>query len=189
MGSERRQQHYKRLQYGAAGGTHGAELIHRNHKCADGGVVREVLYVGLLLADELVQHLQLPGSRFKIAHKEVVLVVEKPPELLQEAVHAVNTLGVPGLALLHRAEEHLIKTQGIGAIGVADEVGVDHIVHRLAHLFDSPAADVLAVLEDEAGVVVLGPPLFESLGVEPVVAHQRDVYVDLGGLVIVLQSV
>ena len=44
-------------------------------------------------------------------------------------MYAVDTIGVPGLALLKRSEEHLVQAERVGAIALDDHIGVDEIVH------------------------------------------------------------
>ena len=41
--------------------------------------------------------------------EERVALVEEAPELLDEAVDAVDAVGIPGFALLQRTEEHLVE--------------------------------------------------------------------------------
>ena len=81
---------------------------------------------------------------------------------------AVDAVGVPGLRLLHGTEEHLVEAQRVGTVFLDNHVGVDHVEHRLRHLLDGPAADVLAVFEHKLGVGVLGAPSLEGLDVEHV---------------------
>ena len=109
-------------------------------------------------------------------------------ELLQEAVATVNAVGVPRLAGLHRAEEHLVEAERVGAILAYDVVGIDHVEHRLRHFLNGPATDILAVLEDKLGVLQFGTPGAEGVEVEDVGVDDVHVDVDRCGVVLVLQS-
>ena len=51
------------------------------------------------------------------------------PELLQEAMAAVNTIGVPGLGLFHGAQKHLIKTKRVGTELLHNHIGIHHVEH------------------------------------------------------------
>ena len=82
------------------------------------------------------------------------------------------------------AEEHLVEAKGVGAVVLDYHVGVDDVVHRLRHFLDGPAADVLAVLEDEVCRSVLGAPGLEGFEVEDVVLH--DVHIHMNGCDVVL---
>ena len=112
MRGKRAQQDGERLQDGTLGAV--TQLVQGNHEGRYGGIVGEGLNVFLLLADELVQGLQLLLRGLLVRHQPLLAVPEQAPELLQEAVYAVNALGIPGLGLLDGAQEHLVQTQGIG---------------------------------------------------------------------------
>ena len=71
--------------------------------------------------------------------------VEQVPELLQETVAAVDTIGIPRLRLLHRTKEHFIQTERVGTVFLDNHVGIHHVEHRFRHLLDGPAAFVLGV--------------------------------------------
>ena len=135
-----------------------------------------------------MQRLELLRRSLDVLNEEIIPVVIQLPELPQEAVHTVDTLGIPRLGLLHRAEEHLVKSQCISTIAVADIVRIDHIVHRLAHLLDSISADILPVLEDELGISELRTPFPERLNVKAVILHNIYVNVDFSRLILVLQT-
>ena len=64
-------------------------------------------------------------------HEVVVAVEVQRPELLQASVASVNAVCVPRLRLLHRAEEHLVKAQGVCSVLLDNHVWIDDIVHRL----------------------------------------------------------
>ena len=100
----------------------------------------------------------------------------------------VNAVGVPRLALLYRAEEHLVETQGVGTVFFDNHVGIDNVEHRLRHLFDGPAALVLAVFENELSILVLRAPRLEGLNIEHI--SRNDVHIDMNGCcsVLVLQA-
>ena len=92
---------------------------------------------------------------------------------------AIDTVGVPRLRLLNRTEEHLIQTQRVGTVAFNNHIGIHHVEHRLRHLLDGPAADVLAILEHELCIVVFRTPSLEGLEVEDV--GRDNVYVDVDG--------
>ena len=144
--------------------------------------------VGHLL-DQLMDRFQLGRSRLSVGHLQAVVAEEEAPKLLEEAVYTVNTIGVPRLGLLDRAQEHLIETQGVGSIFLDNHIGVDHVEHRLRHLFDCPSADVLAILQDELRIVILRSPLFEGIHVEHVIADNIDIHMDRSHLIILLEVV
>ena len=79
----------------------------------------------------------------------------------------VYAVCVPRLGLLHRTEEHLVEAKGVGAKLLDYHVGVHYVKHRLGHLLDSPAADVLTlIVKDKLSVIVLRSPSLECLNVE-----------------------
>ena len=123
-----------------------------------------------------------------VSNDETVTVVEHSPYLLEEAVYAVDALGIPRLRLLERSEEHLVKTKCISTVSVADEVRIDYVEHRLRHLLDCPSADVLAILEDELCIRIVRHPSLERLKVETVVADDVHVNVDLSSLILILET-
>jgi len=133
-------------------------LVDADHEGSYGGIEGELLDVLRHLADQLVQALEFFLGSGRVSDTQTVGRVVQPPQLTEEAVYAVDTIGVPGLALLKRTEEHLIQTERVGTVALDDHVGVDDIVHRLTHLLDGPSADVLAILEDEVSRSVLGAP-------------------------------
>ena len=67
--------------------------------------------------------------RFFIIDEQSVAFVEQVPQFLQEAVHTVDTVGVPRLALLQRTEEHFVKTQCVGTISFYNIVWIHNIEH------------------------------------------------------------
>ena len=91
---------------------------------------------------------------------------------------AVNTVGIPGLALLHRTEEHLVKAQRVGTVFLNNHIGIHHVEHRFRHLLDGPAADIFAVFSHKLSVVVFGAPCFEGLNVENIVGDNVHIHVD-----------
>ena len=113
--------------------------------------------------------LQLGGSRLSVGHLQAVVAKEEAPELLEEAMYTINTVGVPRLGLLDRAQEHLVESQCISTIFLDDHIRVDHVEHGLGHLLDRPSADVLAILQDELRIVVLRTPLLEGLNIQYII--------------------
>ncbi len=124
-----------------------------------------------------------------VARQEVVgaVLVEQAPELLQEAVATVDTVGIPRLACLHRTQEHLVETQGVSTVLLDNHIWVHHVEHTLTHLLDSPTADVLAILQDELGVSVFRSPSLECLDVELVVAYDVHIHMDRSYVIVLLQ--
>ena len=166
------------------------QLVDANHEGRYAGVVAELLDVLRNLLDELVDRLILLRRRLALVGQEFAraLIVEQCPELLQEAVAAVYSVGVPRLALLYRTEEHLVETQRVGSVFVYNHVGVDNVEHRLRHLLYSPSAHILAVFEDEFGVVVFGAPCLECLCVEHIAVNNVYVNVYRCYVILVFQS-
>ena len=70
-------------------------------------------------------------------HERITSAMKEIPEFAQEAEGALDAIGVPRLALLQGAEEHLVEAQGVGAVLRDDVVGVHHVVLRLGHLLDN----------------------------------------------------
>ena len=187
LGKERREgreQHGERLEHTAGGALLLREFAHGNHECRHGGVVRERLDVFRHLLNQLVQRFEVfLGGRVR-THGEGVAFMVKVPCLFQETVTAVDAVGVPGLALVDRTEEHFVEAERVGAVFLDNHVGVDHVVHRLRHLFNRPAADVLAVFEHELGGGVFGTPSLEGFRVEHVVLHDVHVHVNRSHVVV-----
>ena len=117
----------------------------------------------------------------------VRIAEEQSPELFQEAVYAVDTVRIPGLGLFYRAEEHLIHTQRIRTVFLYNHIGINHVEHGFAHLFNSPAADVFAVFQDKLCGSVLRTPCLECFRVENVVGHDVDIHMERGSVVLVFQ--
>ena len=167
------------------------KFINGNHEGRDRGVVAEFLNIFGYFLDELMHALEIFFRGLDIVNYQFFFtsaLPEETPELLEEAVTTVNTIGVPRLAGFNRPEEHLIEAQRISAIVLDDIVGIDHVVHALRHLFDSPSTDIFAVFEDKFGIVVFRTPLLESLGVEDIVLDQVHPHVDWGRVILVFET-
>ena len=164
------------------------QFANGNHECRDAGVVRESLYVARNLLDELMERLLLLGSRRIVGNLPLPCsIVEESPELLEETVASVDTVGVPRLGLLHRTEEHLIHTESVGTIFLHNHVRVYHVEHGLRHLFDSPSADVLTIIiEDKFSIVVVRAPVAERFHIEDVPAYDVDIDVDRSDVITLL---
>ena len=86
--------------------------------------------------------------------------------------------GVPGLALLQRAQAHLVEPEGVGAVGGVHLVGADHVLQRLADLAEL-ARDRLALpgerpvggLLDLAGLHRLAPAVAVGRGLDVALAE------------------
>ncbi len=133
--------------------------------------------------------LQCLGSRFLVVDEAVVTLEEKSPQFLDESVHAVDAVGVPRLALLKRAEEHLVEAERVGSVALHYIVGVDNVEHRFRHFFNRPSADIPAVFQQELGILVVRPPCAEGIGVENVVADDVDIDMDGGNVIVAFQTV
>ena len=147
-----------------------------------------MLNIFLRLANEFVQGLEFLLGGFVVRYQPRVAVPEQTPELLEEAVYTVDTLGIPGFCLLDRAQEHLVQTQGICPIRIANLVRIHHIVHALGHLFNGPAADVLAVFQHKFRIFVVRTPGAEGLDIQFVVVHNVHIHMHGDGLVLVLEA-
>ncbi|OQC02427.1 MAG: hypothetical protein BWX77_01217 [Bacteroidetes bacterium ADurb.Bin090] len=99
-------------------------------------------------------------------------------------MHAVNPVGIPGLRLLQRAQEHFVQPQGVGSVFLDDLIGIDHVIHRLGHFFDGPATNVFAVFQNKLGIFVVGTPVAKTLQIKHVVVY--NVYIHVNGSVFVL---
>ena len=102
-------------------------------------------------------------------------------------MHSVYSLGIPRFTHLHRAQEHLIKTEGVCAVIVADIIRINNVEHRFAHLFNGPSADVLAVLQNEFCAFIFRSPLLKGLNIQAVISYKVNVHVYLCGLVIIFE--
>ena len=132
--------------------------------------------------------LEFLGICLLVIDNELFSVIIQFPKLSEESVHAVDALRIPWLGLLDRTEEHLIKPQSISTIRITDIIRIDDIVHRLAHLLDSPSADVLAVFEHKLSIGKLRSPLSECVNVKTVVLHDIDIDVNLSRLILVPEA-
>src|SRR5690606_23001250 len=57
------------------------------------------------------------------------------PHFLKKTVHSGNTCRIPGLGLFQWHQEHLVQTQAIRPILLADTIRTYHIVFGLGHFF------------------------------------------------------
>ena len=60
-------------------------------------------------------------------------IVEQMPQFSQEFGHPVNPLGIPGLSLIYRAEEHLVHPETIRAILINHFIRIDDITPGFRH--------------------------------------------------------
>lgn len=120
----------QRLEDGALVALGCGEVVDADHEGGYAGVEREALDVVADLLDGLVEDLEFGLGGFGVADAELVLVVvEEAPELLHEAEHAFDAVGVPRLGLLDGAEEHLVESECVGAVAGHEVVGVLHVEH------------------------------------------------------------
>ena len=188
MGSEGHKDYQQLFEDEAAVALLLRQLVDAYHEGGHGCVEGETFDIAGDFLDKLMQTAHIVGSRLRIVYETLVAFVEETPELPDEAVYAVNAVGVPGFGLVKRAEEHLVQAQCVGAVALYDVVGVYHIVICLGHLLYGPATLVLAcIVEDELRVGIFGTPFAEGLGVEDVVMDDVDVYVNLRRVVVVLE--
>ena len=180
----------ERLEDGALRAFQSAQLVHANHEGADGGIVREVLDIVGHFLNQFVERLELFGSRFAIRHLQRILVaIEQPPELLQETVHAVDAVRIPRFGLLDRTEEHFIETKCIGTVLFDNHIRIHDIVHRLRHLLDRPAADVLAIFQDKFRIIVFRTPVLEGFDIQDIVRDDIHIHVERRNIVLVFQII
>ena len=159
------------------------EFVHANHEGRDRGVIAEGLDIARNFLNQLMNALHVLSSSLAIVESVLIEV----PELLQEAVTAVDAGHVPRLRLLNGTEEHLVEAQRVGTVALADVVGVHHVVLRLRHLLDGLHDDVLAIgIGDELGLLEVGHPLTYLLNVEFLAFDGADVGVDGVGLLTVV---
>jgi hypothetical protein len=81
--------------------------------------------------------------------------VEQPPVLAQEVVHAGDAVGVPGLSIRKRSQEHLVHPQRVGAEAGHHVVRVHHVEPTFRHFFYFRTTDVFAVFQDEFGIGII----------------------------------
>ena len=165
------------------------QLVQANHEGGDTRVVRELLDVAAHFLDQLVDGFQLflRGGSVGQAHL-AVLVEDKHPQFLQEAVATVDSVRVPWLRLLHRTQEHFVQTQRVGTEALHNHVGIHHVEHGFRHLLNRPATHILAVLQHKLGVAVFRSPSLESFCVEHVVLNDVHVHMDWGHVFVVLSQ-
>ena len=162
-----------------------AQLVHADHEGRDRCVIAECLDIGRYFLDKLVYALQVLGCSSALVES----ILEEVPELLQEAVTAIDTVGIPRFTLLNRTQEHFVKTQGVGTILLYNHIGINHIEHRLRHLFDSPTTDVFAIFEDELSIVIIWAPSLKGLNIQNISRYDIYIYVDRSGFLIVASQV
>ena len=164
------------------------QFIDRNHECADCRIERECLDVCPDLQYKLVQGLEFVRGRLVIIDNEVVPVIEKPPDSLQKSEHPVDTFCVPWFRLFQWTEKHLVKSQCVSPVGIAYHIRVHDIVHGLAHLLHSIAANIFPVFKNELRIREFRSPLAECIQIEPVIMDNIDIHMYFGSLVLVLES-
>ena len=109
----------------------------------------------------------LVGGSEAVALRQVFRQVPHP---VQEALAALDGLGVPGGGLFKIAQEHLVQAHGVGAVFRHDVVGVDHVVQGLGHLDDGMLAHLAVFFHQMAAGGGLVPVLGQQLFLVPV-AH------------------
>ena len=102
---------------------------------------------------------------------------EQIPELLQETMTTIYTIGIPWLALFYWSQEHLIQSQCVCAIILDNHIGIYHVEHRLRHFLYCPTTDIFPVLHDKLRIFIFWSPCLESVNVQYIVGN--DVYVNV----------
>ena len=103
------------------------------------------------------------------------------PQFFEEAAHSVYAVGIPGLALLQRTQEHLVQTQGVCSVTLYYVVRVHYIEHGLTHLLHRVTAHISAVVKHKLGIGIFRTPGAEGLKVQDIVVHYVHVHMDGGG--------
>ena len=121
-----------------------AQRVDVDHQLGNGGVgLQRVNVLADLLDGAVGNGLQLGADALAgnelLAHR---------PDLIEEALAALDGGGVPRGGLLKVADEHLIQAQRVGTVLVDHIVGVDDVAEGLGHLDDGVLGH-LAVLLDK----------------------------------------
>ena len=104
-------------------------------------------------------------------------------------MHAVNAVRIPWLRLLNRTKEHFIQTQCIRAILLDNHIWIHHVEHRLRHLLDCPTTNVLAILQDEFGVVIFRTPCLKCLDIQHIVRYDIYIHVERRHVILIFQII
>ena len=64
-----------------------------------------------------------------VVKDQVVTVIEHSPYLAEESVNTIDSLCIPWLRLLKRAEEHLVKSQSISTVCITYHIRIDNVEH------------------------------------------------------------
>ena len=130
----------------------------------------------------------------------VEFLLIKLPELLQETETTIDTVRIPRLTCFYRTEEHFVKTEGICAILLNNNIWIDNVEHRLWHLLYRPTAFVgggcwvlgvdefwwwCAIFEDEFSIVILWTPCLESLNIQYISMNNVDINMDRSSIILV----
>ena len=99
-------------------------------------------------------------------------VDHEAPGPLQEAVNAVDVLGLPGFLLVERPHEQFVQPQRVRAPALDHVVGVGDVQLRLRHLLDAGFERLVRAGQEHpvaapvhgVGVVVLAAPVAEAVG-------------------------
>ena len=166
------------------------QFVNAYHKGSHSRVVREGRNVGRHFLQQFVNRFKLFGRCFGIVGDKLIRthVVEQAPELFQEAVTTINSVGVPWFTLFHRTEEHLVKTQRVGPVILNNEVGINHVVHTLRHLLYGPTANILIVFEHKLSILIFGSPCAEGVNIEHIAMNNVHIHVYGRNLVLVFHS-
>jgi len=110
--------------------------VDKLHHGGDGRVEAHLLRLLGDLLDAGVEELELLLGGLLVGERGggVCLAGDQPVHPGEEAVDALDALGVPHFRLPQRSHEHLVETEGVGAVAIDDVVRVDHVAAALAHL-------------------------------------------------------
>ena len=137
MGSERVEEHGEDRELLLRDLAGGVDRIYQSHQGGYRGVELDVFDIAADLLDGAVELLLELGADDVLAGHELLHI----PEALDELAAAAHGVGAPGCSLLKVADEHLVHTQGVGAVLFDDLVGVDDVAARFAHLLAVGAED------------------------------------------------
>ena len=161
------------------------QLVDADHEGTDSRIEGESFVVFFYLLDSLMDTFPLRFGRFLVNDIKVAFAVEvKLPELADETGNAFYAVGVPRFGHFHRSQEHLIHTQRVRTVFLHQIIGILHVVFRLGHLLDFPAANILTVFKDKFGIFEIRHPVFERLNIEDIIMYYIDIHVDRRGFVL-----
>ncbi len=113
------------------------QLVVENHELANRRVEAQFFNRFRHLENALVHGLgEAFGERPILVCDRVFFADDGSVGAREEAIHAFDSLRVPGLDRVERPHEHFVETQRVRSVLLDDIVRVDHVLERLAHLGD-----------------------------------------------------